>query len=103
MSIAGYAPRSYAVDPKAFGRKHGIEWKQVDDPIERDRLVAAQIQHQYALKINRRAKEVGITIKELAAREDTNSVRSNGRMLRGEALMRLDYIATAHRILGNIL
>lgn len=95
-------PRSFAVDPRAFG-KDGIQWKTVDDPLEQDLLVAAQIQHKYALKINRRAQQVGMTIKELSARGDTNSPRSNGRMLRGEAYLRLEYLAQVHRILGDIL
>jgi hypothetical protein len=95
-------PRSFAVNPKTFG-KDDIQWRTVEDPLEQDLLLAAKIQHEYALKINRRVREVGITIKELAARGDTNSPRANGRMLRGEAYLRLEYLAQVHRILGDIL
>lgn len=100
---AGHPPQLYAVDPKAFGRKPGIEWKVVDDPVELDRLVAAKIQHKYALRIIRRAKEVGITIKEWSARADANSERNNRGVLRGEKSMSLGFIAQADRILGDIL
>jgi hypothetical protein len=103
MSIAGYEPRAYAVNPKGFGKERQIEWKQVDDPVEQDRLLAAKIQHKYAVKITERRRELGITLVALSAREGTSSYRANIRTLTGEVCMRLDFIATADRVLGNIL
>ena len=53
MSAPRYVPKSYAVRSHEFGKSRHIEWRQVDESnhAERVELVAAQIQHRFAVEI----------------------------------------------------
>lgn len=102
MSTPRYQPKDYALDPKTFGRQRMIAWREVQDPEDLDRLVASKIQHKYAYLMTARMEEIGLAKRDFIAK--AGFCRDQGfKILRGAHVMRLDFIASADRILGNIL
>jgi hypothetical protein len=101
MSSPRFVPKSFAAVPKQFGSASSIAWKpaRAMSPAQRDNLVAAQVQHAIALRIRRRIELSGLTI-ETAARANDMEPDQLGRLLRGDAIMRLEHIAWAERSFG---
>lgn len=101
MTVKRYEPRSFAVDFHDFGSVRKIRWKAEDSLSgeELDYLLASQLQHTYAVKINEQITNLHGTVREYAKVAGHNYQRL-GRMLRGEIVMRLDDISNAERQLG---
>ena len=85
-----YTPRTYLVDPDAYGRNIDATWKPFTDD-QRANVAAAYYQHRAACQTRRIAGEKGIPLDAVAdaAGHTTNTLR---RKLRGEAPARLDEI-----------
>ena len=100
MSNPRFQPRDYASSPD-FGMYAGIGWKKSVSDKEHDRTNAARLQHMYAVAIRLKARARFKTIRAYA---DTCGVSYDrmAKVLRGEAIMRLEDIAQAERILGGI-
>jgi hypothetical protein len=87
MSNPRFSPRRYIEDWESFGRVTGPRWlDDVRSDHQRDQLAAAQLQHQFALRIYRAIRH-----------------QRKAKVMRGEVIMRLEDIAQAERILGGIL
>lgn len=101
MSNPRFEPRRSSLEPDSFGRSEVIAWKNSPSPSAIDRLETARLQHAYAVVIRRRArskfKTVGVYAQTCGVSYDRMA-----KILRGEAIMRLEDIAQAHRILGGI-
>lgn len=93
MSDPRFRPKDYAVDPHEFGRTEEPEWRTVPED-EAHRLRAAVIQHWFALSVRDAMKRESGTLKALARRAGVSYDRMS-RVLRGDAIMRLEDIAAA--------
>jgi hypothetical protein len=102
MGVARFKPRSYSSEPKSFGKAANIGWKSFSDPAEKDRQWAAQFQHGYAVRINRRLQELGMTSREYSALTGVGYDRIT-KVLRGDAVIRLEDVSQAERLLGGII
>ena len=122
-----YCPRDYCAEPESFGYARTVRWIPQTDERSKALCIAAQMQHVYAVRIRQRAKlldqqakdaakarrqssdlpaEVaagvpGKALKVLAAKSGTSYPRLL-RALRGEVVLRLDDIAWADLVLGQI-
>jgi len=100
LSDSRYVPRSFAVTPTDFGQKSTIEWvSDADLPNkEIDWLRASQLQHGFARQIRLAIGREFESVQEFA---DVNELdyRRVSRVLRGEAIMRLEELAAVERIL----
>ena len=100
VSNPRFQPRDYA-SGSDFGMYAGIGWKKSVSDKECDRIDAARLQHMYAVAIRSKARARFKTVRAYA---DTCGVSYDrmAKVLRGEAIMRLEDIAQAERILGGI-
>jgi len=100
LSDSRYVPRSFAVTPTEFGQKSSIEWvPDADLPNkELDWLRASQLQHGFAHQIR---VAIGRNYQSVQEFADVNELdyRRLSRMLRGEAITRLEDVATIRRTL----
>lgn len=64
-------------------------------------LIAAQLQHEYAIRIRVGIERAGSSLKAYASDAGMSYDRA-GKMLRGEVVMRLEDIAMADVVLGGI-
>ena len=122
-----YCPRDYCAEPESFGYARTVRWIPQTDERSKALSIAAQIQHVYAVRIRQRAKLLdreakdaaklsgqpsdlsteestgvpGKALKLLAAKTGTSYPRLL-RALRGEVVLRLDDIAWADLVLGQI-
>jgi len=101
MSDSRYVPRAFAVTPAEFGQKSNIEWvSDADLPNkELDWLRASQLQHGFAHQIR---VAIGRDFESVQEFADVNELdyRRLSRVLRGEAIMRLEDLATIERTLS---
>lgn len=103
MSNPRFRPRDYTSEPGAFGRATTIEWIAQDSAFGQDRAQAAWLQHLYAARITQRLRDQKKTLAKYADLAGVGYDRMS-KVLRGEAVMRLEDIAQAERILeGGIL
>ncbi len=98
MTSPRFVPKSYAVDPKMFGSSELVQWKPVrsHSGADRDNLVAAQVHHLVALRLQAAIRRRGMTNDE-AARAFGITESRLGRLLRGDVILRLEDIAWADR------
>ena len=89
-----FHPRQYTEEPRAFGKAATIEWKRAP-PGEEARHTAAQMQHLWAVEIARAATVRFGSLKNYAEAAGVSYDRLT-RVIRGEEIMRLEDIATAH-------
>lgn len=101
MSDDRYRPRTYTTEPAAFGKAATIAWPSVPRSGEA-RLLAAQVQHHCAVAITREAKAQYVTLKKYARRAGVDYQRLT-KILRGEAVMRLEDMANARLHLGDAI
>lgn len=101
MSNPRYIPKGFAADPTEFGKRDRILWASPEDETSARQCLAAQLQHQFSYRILRRITEAGISIKSYSFMTG-QTYDSTVKMLRGDAVMRLDHIATAERLLGGL-
>jgi len=100
VSDPRFKPRSYTLDPKGFGKVAQLRWREVTDPTEDTQLITARVQHDFAYAITEAvANSPHRTVKAYAHATGTDYQRLT-RILRGDAIMRLEDIADAHRNLG---
>ncbi|WP_166791318.1 hypothetical protein [Cryobacterium sp. Hh7] len=122
MSAPRYVPRDLCAEPGSFGKAREVRWLPATDERSAALGRAARLQHMYAVRIRVRAKEItkGIVAPDptgpLAARPGADAhaplktlANKSGssyarllRCLRGEIVMRLDDIAWADLVLGEI-
>ncbi len=95
------APRDLADEPDGFGRAQNLQWKQVENLEMAALRLASRRQHEYALRIRGRIRATNRSLKSYA-REAGTSYDRLGKMLRGVIVMRLEDLATADIILGEI-
>ncbi|MGO4104679.1 hypothetical protein AB4Y63_12050 [Leifsonia sp. YAF41] len=122
MAEPRYEPREYCAEPEAFGKAAVLRWHPPKDERSFALTRAAQIQHSYAVRIRSRAKAIAkgqvkphkgfplaaVPMKKakaplalLAEKMGTSYARLL-RCLRGEVVMRLDDLAWADLVLGEI-
>lgn len=102
MAGPRFAPRDYAEDVAGFGRVPQLRWVSPRSDAERTFLRAAQLQHQYVLRIRARMDACGMSAKQYAARTGTSYARLM-RLLRGEVILRLEDIALADLVLDEVI
>jgi hypothetical protein len=90
------------VDREAFGRARSLEWKPATDAEAARRILAARIQHDVAFRVLRRIRERNLGLAAYARKAGTSYDRAT-KIFRGEAIMRLEDIAMAELILGQII
>lgn len=94
-------PREFTEDPEGFGRVQTLRWKRVATLELQVPLLASKWQHAYAFRIRGRIKATGSNLKTYA-RDAGTSYDRLGKLLRGVVPMRLDDIAVADILLGEI-
>jgi len=99
MSDPRFRPRRYTPDPKLFGKAPEIRWNDASTEQQATQVVASRIQHDYAVVIRAAADRQHGNLKAYAEATDADYQRL-ARVLRGDAIMRLEDIADAHRHLG---
>lgn len=104
VAMAGprFVPRDFAADARGFGHTPVLRWLQAPDRQAEVFLRAAQLQHQEALRIRERMKARGLSPKQYAVQAGTSYPRLL-RLLRGEAILRLEDIALADLVLGDVI
>lgn len=104
MSDPRFRPRHMTTSANSghFGKNLPIEWLVGTSDLERSRIEAARLQHRLALKINARLHASGHSIRSYAELAGIGYDRM-AKVLRGEALMRLEDVSDAQRLLGGIL
>lgn len=100
MSSPRFEPRRYSAEPQVFGKAKSIDWRSVTSDDEETQLVASQIQHEFAVAIQRAITASPYRTVEAYARATGADYQRLAKVLRGEAIMRLVDIAGAHRRLG---
>lgn len=103
MSDPRYRPRDFCDQPEFYGKFEPLSWRSAPSAEERARLIAAQLQHRYSMRIQARLRERRETLKSYAARPETPSYDRLTKVLRGEAIMRFEDVGLAHLLLGEIL
>jgi len=122
MSAPRYVPRDLCAEPDSFGKARDVRWLPATDTRSAALSRASRLQHVYAVRIRLRAKAITkgavahavngplatrpgadttAPLKELALASGTSYARWL-RCLRGEVVMRLDDIAWADVVLGDI-
>lgn len=101
MTDSRYVPRALSDEPGSFGRAEVLKWKNSDSIGGAVRIRAARIQHYYAIRIRRRISDERTTAKEFASKSGISYDRLM-KVLRGEMIMRLEDIAAADLILGEV-
>lgn len=96
-----YVPRAFCDDPSAFGRDAGVTWKQPESLAASIQTHAARLQHQFVLRMRERLSARRMPTKEFSARAGTTAQRLS-RIMRGEIPIRLEDLAAADLILGEI-
>ena len=93
-----YVPRSYTLDYHDYGKKESVRWlDDADlDGLELDRLGAAKLQHDVAVRIHRQVSKRYFSLRHYAEHTGQRYERL-ARVLRGEIVMRLDDVANANR------
>lgn len=104
MSDPRFRPRQMALpgDRHKFGKVSEISWLQGSSESEASQIEAARLQHALALKITARLREQGYSIRTYADLAGVGHDRM-AKVLRGEALMRLEDVSDAERLLGAVL
>ena len=100
MTNPRFQPRRYPADSRAFGRTEQIDWVPVQPGTE-DQHLASQFQHDWVVLIRLAARRKYGSLKGYANATGQNYNRV-ARVMRGEAIMRLEDIAVADRTLGII-
>ena len=101
MTDSRYVPRSLSDEPGSFGRAELLRWKTSDTIAGSARIRAARLQHLYAIRIRKRIIDERTTAKEFASNAGISYDRLM-KVLRGEMIMRLEDIAAADLILGEV-
>ena len=80
-----------------------MKWRSDVDPAERVFQMAARLQHQYVIRIRTRMKETGrgMTVKQYAG-EVGSSYDRIVKIFRGETILRLEDIAAADEVVGDV-
>ncbi|MFF2296537.1 hypothetical protein [Arthrobacter sp. NPDC058127] len=104
MSDPRFHPRLMAVpsDRLNFGKDAEITWLDGTTELEVSRINAARLQHDLARKITGRLRDKGHSIRSYAALTGIGYDRM-AKVLRGEAVMRLEDVSDAERLLGEIV
>ncbi|PZF66956.1 hypothetical protein DEJ33_06710 [Curtobacterium sp. MCPF17_047] len=102
MAGPRFVPRDFAEDARGFGHTPVLRWLQAADRRAEMFLRAAQVQHQQVLRIRERMQARGLSPKQYAAQAGTSYPRLL-RLLRGEAILRLEDIALADLVLGGVI
>lgn len=104
MSDPRFRPREMACprDRQNFGKSGEISWLQGASESEASQIEAARLQHALALKITARLREKGYSIRAYANMAGVGYDRM-AKVLRGEALMRLEDVSDAERLLGAVV
>jgi len=101
MTNPRYRPAEFTTEPGSFGRARTVEWRthSVDKgPL----LEAAKIQHRFSVAIRNRALVQFGSLKSYARAADIDYPRLT-QVLAGKQVMRLEDIATAQLVLGEIV
>lgn len=122
MSAPRYVPRDWCAEPDSFGKARDVRWLPATDTRSDALSRASRLQHVYAVRIRLRAEAImkgdvartlngplasrpgadtTAPLKALAMASGTSYARWL-RCLRGEVVMRLDDIAWADLVLGDI-
>lgn len=96
-----YTPRDFAENPRAFGHDADLVWKKQETSELRVVRRAAQLQHLYAVRIRARIKKGPGSLKGYAQLSGIKYDRLV-KLLRGEVILRLDDIALADILLGEV-
>jgi hypothetical protein len=104
MSDPRFQPRLMAApsDRHHFGKVVGISWLEGSTDLEEKRIATARLQHALSLKIMATLRDKGLNIRSYAELAGVSYDRM-AKVLRGEALMRLEDVADADRLLGSIV
>jgi len=97
VSNPRFEPRAFTEEPDAFGLARRIAWREPAQG-DIDRVNAARLQHQWALAIRKSSKDQFGSVKAYATAAQQNYDRL-AKVLRGDAIMRLEDIAAAQRLL----
>jgi len=97
LSNPRFEPRMFTDEPEAFGLARLINWRLPEDA-ELDQANAARLQHLWALAIRRASKQRFGSVRKYAVAAHQNYDRL-AKVLRGDAIMRLEDIAAAQRLL----
>lgn len=121
-----YSPRDFCAEPESFGYARTVRWILPTNEHAEALTRAAQMQHVYAVRIRQRAKLLDKQAKEANKSTTISGEVANGtavapekalrrlalktgasyprllRALRGEVVLRLDDIAWADVVLGQI-
>ena len=120
MSDPRFRPRDFTLEPDAFGVAVSLRWKTIPEllaeypefsaksKVIEARLGAAKLQHAYAYRIRAQMKAAGMkpatygrasTLTQLDKAHPADQIN---KVLRGAIIMRLEHIAMADLILGEI-
>ncbi|MBE4719863.1 hypothetical protein DAD99_17475 [Pseudarthrobacter sp. AB1] len=85
-----------------FGKVARISWLEGSTETEEKRIATARLQHALAVKIIGTLRDMGHNVRSYAKLAGVSYDRM-AKVLRGEALMRLEDIADAERLLGLVV
>lgn len=104
MSDPRFQPRLMAVpaDRPYFGKVARISWLEGGTETEEKWIATARLQHALAVKITGTLRDLGYNVRSYAKLAGVSYDRM-AKVLRGEALMRLEDIADAERLLDLVV
>lgn len=104
MSDPRFQPRLMAApsDRRNFGKTVEISWLEGRTALEKKRIATARLQHAFAVKITSTLRDKGQNIRVYSELAGVSYDRM-AKVLRGEALMRLEDVADAEELLGSIV
>ena len=101
VSDPRYRPRDMTVRVDGFGRHRYVEWRNAEGVSATAKLRAAKMQHHYAIRMRDEIHRRGWSIKEYA-KEAATSYDRMLKLLRGDTILRLEDIAMADLLVGNV-
>lgn len=101
MGVPKYVPAKFAVPKRMFGRARYVKFLDRDMVGPDPRAWASELQHLYAMRIRDSIAAKKWTIAEYAEKANVTADHMH-KLLRGEAILKLEDIATADLLIGSV-
>ena len=101
MAKARYVPAQFATMRRMFGRRRDVAFREVGTPQKDAQAWASDLQHRYAMRIRDAIFKKGWTVVQYAEAADVTADHMH-KLLRGEAILKLEDMAMADLLVGGV-
>lgn len=101
MAEPKYRPAAFATAHRLFGRSRDVEFPAGKGLKHNSRVLASDMQHHYAMRIRDSIIRKGWTVAQYAGAANVTADHMH-KLLRGEAILKLEDIAMADLLVGDV-